>query len=291
MRFGAALLTAVAVYLVVGAAIGALPQFRRVTPRRPLQAQRWLAQAGVRLSPAQFWVGSAAVGAVTFVVVAAATAAPVVAIVPALSAALLPRAWFARQRAQRMRAVQEAWPDGLREVLAGVSAGLSLPQAVAALAQTGPAPLREAFTRFPQLMRMVGVVAALEVVKTELADPTSDRVIEVLILAHERGGRVVVDVLRDLAEATAEDLRTLEDIATSGLEQRINARAVFVLPWLTLLLLCARPGHFRDFYQSPAGLVVVLVGGVASLVGIWAVGRLGREPIEERVLTTSEVIG
>src|SRR5680860_1096925 len=73
----------------------------------------------------------------------------------------------------------------------------------------------------------------------ELGDPTSDRVIEVLIVAHERGGRIVLELLRDLAEGTTEDLRTEEEIATASLEQRINARAVFVLPWVVLVALTA----------------------------------------------------
>ncbi len=37
---------------------------------------------------------------------------------------------------------------------------------------------------------------ALELVKEELADPTSDRVIEVLLLAHERGGPIVRHIWR-----------------------------------------------------------------------------------------------
>ncbi|MDQ3700003.1 MAG: hypothetical protein M3442_03670 [Chloroflexota bacterium] len=104
-----------------------------------------------------------------------------------------------------------------------------------------------------------------------------------LILAHERGGRIVSEVLRDLADATVQDIRTSEEIATSGLEQRINGRAVFVLPWTVLLLLTARPGDFRTFYRSPGGLLVVAVAAALSMLGVWLLGRLGREPLEERV--------
>jgi len=87
--------------------------------------------------------------------------------------------------------VQRAWPDGLRDVLASITAGLSLTQAVTTLAATGPAPLRIAFARFPELARVIGTGPALELVKEDLADATSDRIIEVLILAHERGGAIV----------------------------------------------------------------------------------------------------
>jgi hypothetical protein len=68
--------------------------------------------------------------------------------------------------------VQAAWPDGLRDIVASIAAGRSLSQALNALAASGPAPLQEAFTRFPMLSRMLGTVPALEVIKEELADPS-----------------------------------------------------------------------------------------------------------------------
>ncbi|HEX2029353.1 MAG TPA: type II secretion system F family protein [Nitriliruptorales bacterium] len=286
MTLLAALLTGGFVYLAAAVLTGRLPAFDRWRPR-PRGAvsdrQLWLIQAGADLTPRQFVAGSAAVGVAVLALIAAGTGTPAVAIVPAVAVGLAPRAYFARRRAARMREVQEAWPEGIRELLASISAGSSLHQALTALAVAGPAALQRAFERYPVLARMLGVVPALEVVKEELADPTSDRVIEVLILAHERGGHILTDILRDLADATSRDVRTLEEIATDSLEQRINARAVFVLPWIVLLVLTLRPGHFRDFYRSPGGLVVVLAGAVLSLLGMWVVGRLGREPTEERV--------
>lgn len=286
MRLAAALATGVAAYFAAGLATGGAPSLRRSTRarRRDGDAQVWLTQAGLALTPAQFWSGSALVAVTAFALLVAVTATPAVVVMPAAAVGLLPRAYFARRRYRRLREVAEAWPDGLRDLVATVSAGMSLPQGLTRMAEAGPLPLQRAFARFPLLVRMLGVVPALEVVKAELADPTSDRVIEVLILAHERGGRIVAEILRDLAEATTEDLRTSEEIITASLEQRLNARSVFVLPWLVLATLTARPGHFRDFYQSGGGLVVVVVAAVLSVTGMWVLARLDRDPVEERVL-------
>lgn len=288
MTLLAALMTGAATALAVAVALGL--EVRRLSPQRPAgrSSQQWLSQAGVGLSPRQFWVGSLGAGVATFVFVVVATATPAVAVVPAVAVGLLPRVYFARQRSQRLRELQEAWPDGIRDLLASISAGLSLHQALVTLATTGPAVLRDAFARYPTNARMIGVVPALEVVKEELADPTSDRILEVLVLAHERGAPLLADILRDLADATTKDVRALEEIATDSLEQRINARAVFVLPWLVLVLLVAQAGFFRDFYRSPAGLIVVAAGGVLSLAGVAIVTRLGREPVEPRVLHAEE---
>jgi tight adherence protein B len=251
--------------------------------RRGSPARLWLAQAGVAVSPAQFALGSLGVAAVTFAATWFVTGTALVALVPAAAAATLPRAYFGRRRAARLRQLQAAWPDGLRDVGASLAAGRSLTHALQTLAHSGPPPLREAFARFPSLSRMLGPVAALEVVKAELADPTSDRVIEVLILAQERGGPIVARILDDLVVATTKDVKVLEEVESEGLEMKLNARAVLVMPWVVLVALTIRDGAFRAFYSSAAGLVVVLVGALLCAIGAWWIGRLGRAHEERRV--------
>ncbi len=286
MRLVASLLTGLAFLYGVGLLTGAAPQPKLVRKERPSVSTRqlWLIQAGVDLTPRQFWAASGAVGLLAFVLFLLITGIPIIAFVPAVGVGMLPRAYFARHRERRLSEVQEAWPDGLRDITASISSGMSLPRAVETLAMKGPQPLRLAFGRYGLLARTIGVVPALETVKEELGDPTSDRVIEVLILAHERGGSIVTEILTDLAEATTRDLWTLEDIRTAAIEQKINSRVVFVLPWLVLIALTAMTPAYREFYASPAGFVVVLLGAVLSGFGILLVSLLGKEPQEERVL-------
>src|SRR4029079_5884895 len=104
-------------------------------------------------------------GAFALLATAALTGSVFVALVPAVAVALLPRAYFGRRRRARLREVQRAWPDGLRDILASITAGLSLTQAVTNLAVTGPPALRVAFARFPELVRVVGTGSALELIK------------------------------------------------------------------------------------------------------------------------------
>ena len=238
---------------------------------------------GLDVTPPQFWATSAAVALVTWLVVYALTSLVVVSLVPAVVVATTPKAYFTRKRAQRLARVQESWPDGLRDLLSSVRSGASLPSAVESLAAFGPEPLREAFQGFDVYSRSLGVVPALELVKDDIADPTADRIIEVLILAYERGGTVVPEILDDLASATTRDLWAIEQIRTEALEQKINSRVVFVLPWIVLIAMTARSGAFRDFYSSPPGLLVVAIGGVMSLVGVAIAARLGSQPGEPRV--------
>jgi tight adherence protein B len=277
--------------LVAGGLMGTMPNLRpslkRFAPRRA-RNQLWMQQAGAGLTPTRFWAGSAAAGMLALLLLVALTGSLFVGLVPSVAVALFPRAYFARRRRLRLREVQAAWPDGLRDVVASIAAGRSLTQAVTSLAASGPLALREAFVRFPELARVLGTGPALELVKEELADPTSDRVIEVLLLAHERGGPIVRNILEDLVEATTRDLKLIDALETEGLEMRINARAVVVLPWLVLVALTARAGPFRDFYRSSGGFVTLVVAACLTGVGMLFLGRLGRDEDEERVFGVSE---
>ncbi len=280
MRLVAALASGAAVGLAVALLLGGFaPRVRRGS-----RLADWLVQAGSTLTPVRFRLLTLGVFVGAFATFTAVAGVWTVALVPAVAASLVPRAYLGRARERRLLEVQRAWPDGLRDLVASIAAGMSLQRAIETMARTGPEPLRRAFGRFPLLARTVGVPAALEAIREELADPTSDRVIEVLIIAHRRGGSLVPEILRDLAAATTRDVWASEEIATQSLEQKINARAVFVLPWIVLVALTARQGAFRDFYGTRLGGLVIAVGGLMSLLGIVIVSRLGREPDEPRVL-------
>lgn len=275
----AALASSLAVGLVVSLIVGT---GQVGGPRR---RRRKAGVAGVDASPLSFWATSLGVAGVAYLASLALTGLPVVSLAPALVIATLPRAYLAKRRNKRIARVQEAWPDGIRDILASVRSGSSLANAVESLTTYGPEPLREAFQGFDVYSRSIGVVSALEMVRDDLADPTADRVIEVLVLAHQRGGAVVPDILEDLASAVTRDVWAAEQMRTEALEQKINARVVFVLPWLVLIAMTARAGPFRQFYSSPGGVLVVAIGVLLSVLGIWVVARLGSEPAEPRVFT------
>jgi tight adherence protein B len=285
VTFLGALCAGVCAFLFVGLLTGNAPRLRRQRKNKPQtkNQQVWLNQAGLDLTPRQFWTASATLGAIGFTFFLVLTNSVAIALVPAISIAFMPRAVFARRRVQRLQKLLEAWPDTIREIVGAVQANISLHGALVSIAESGPEPLRQCFSRFPTLSATLGVVPALEIIREEMADPTSDRVIEVLILAHERGGAILKDILRDLATSTTKDIHVAAEIETNALEQKINSRAVFVLPWLILVFLTMQEGPFRDFYKTPGGLITVIIGGMMSLAGMFWVSRLGKDPVESRV--------
>lgn len=290
----AGLLTAVAVYFAVGYLIGYTPERLRITPlsgtRRTnvrVRHQEWLNQAGLGVTPVQFWSSSVFAAVLTFMFIWLLTSVALVALIPAVVVGLVPRFYFAQQRRRLARARLEAWPEALRSIIASVSSSMSLHQALLSLAATGPQQLRPVFARYSSLSFTLDSATALEVIREELADPVSDRVIEDLLLAFEQGPAVVIDIMDDLSRSTIEDLQVLDRVETAQLEQRLNARAVFILPFLFLIILTYRPGPGREFYSSTAGVLVIIVGTALSVFGMVIVTQLARLPEEPRVFAAN----
>jgi tight adherence protein B len=290
MRLVAIAVAAFAGFAAMGLLLGVPVELPARRPRRrdTQRRRRWLRQAGATVTPAQFYTVSAAMGLAVFAGVWAATAAWTIAAVPALLAVWGPPANYAAQRRRRLDAVKQAWPDGLRDLVASVNAGLPLHQALCELAVHGPEPLRDACAGYATNARVSGVAPALERIKEELADPTSDRVLEVLILAHERGPQHLPRILDGLAQSIGRDLRTAEEIETAKKEPKLNMAVAAAMPWIVLVVTSLGDTPQRAYYASGRGLGVIVVSAALTFAGIACVRALAHDAVEHRLFVSEE---
>ncbi len=249
-----------------------------------------LARLGERIRQA----GLGKVSAPTVIAVAAlvgiAAAAVVFALVPVaalavaagVAAASAPFAAIASRARARRRAMRAVWPDALDHLVAGLRSGQSLPDALAELGDSGPAPLRPHFVLFASDVSATGqLVVALDALKQRLSDPVADRVVETLRVAREVGGTELPSVLRSLAAHLRTDAALRSEVEARQGWVVSAARLGVAAPWLVLLLLAARPEAVRA-YNSPAGFAVLAVGLVVTVVAYRAMVAIGRLPEERR---------
>jgi tight adherence protein B len=273
------------------AALGALLTYsgltlpaRRERPAVMSTLDRLTDEAGMtRISGSGLVVVTVAVWAVSLVVVAGLTRSIVVAFALSLAAASLPFSMARARRRQRRRRFREAWPDAIATLIAGVRAGISLPESCAALVERGPSELREGFRSFTAAYRSSGSFAtALERLRTDLADPIADRVIAALSLAHEVGGTDLVRVLRTLGDFVREDIRVRKEIEARWSWTVTAARLAAAAPWIVLLMMSTRP-EAAVAYNSTAGAAVVAGGAAATAIGYRLMLRAARLPEDNRL--------
>jgi tight adherence protein B len=202
----------------------------------------------------------------------------------AVMAGWLPVSGLRARRQRRQRELREVWPDAIDNLASGVRAGLSLPEAVAGLAERGPESLRPPFRRFADDYHATGRFGpALDRLKDELADPTADRVVEALRLAREVGGSELGRLLRTLSGFLRDEQRVRKELEARQTWVLVAARMAFVTPWAVLLMLATKPEAVAA-YRGTGGAVVLATGAAMAVAGYRLMLAIGRLPVEQRVL-------
>jgi tight adherence protein B len=223
-------------------------------------------------------------GALTsLIVIAGLTGSLVIALSVASLSAWSPIAYARSRRCRRRDAARDAWPDAIVGLIASVRSGMSLSEACASLADKGPERLSPGFEAFRRTYRARGsFVAAISDLKKVLADPIADRVCASLLIAHEVGGSDLVRTLRALGDFVRDDLRIRREIQARWSWTVTAARVAAAAPWLVLVMMSSRPEAARA-YNSSSGVLVVLGGALATLLGYRLMLRAARLPDHRRL--------
>lgn len=244
-----------------------------------------IAEAGVEaVTPGQVLVSSAGLGAVTGMVFLAVSRTWPIAVAFGAFGAYAPTALLKMRARARRRELRDLWPDVVDNLASAVRAGLSLPEALTQLGVRGPEPLRRPFQRFGEDYRASGRFAeCLDALKRRLADPTGDRIVESLRIARDVGGSDLGRLLRTLSTFLRDDARTRSELESRQSWVVNAARLAVSAPWILLALLSLRSVSVQAF-NSPAGSLVLAAGAALCLVAYRLMMRMGRLPVEARVL-------
>src|SRR5512141_1511755 len=231
------------------------------------------------------WSVCAISAAVVFVAIQVVSRTVTVSLAFGLMAAYLPLAMLAGRARRRQRELAEVWPEAVDNLASAVRAGMSLPDALAALGVRGPEPLRGAFDDFALDYQVTGRFGdCLDRLKARLADPVGDRVVEGLRIAREVGGGELGRLLRNLSGYLRDEQRTRSEMEARQAWTVNGARLAVAAPWLVLLMMSFQSTVIRR-YASPAGTVVLLFAAGACIVAYRLMMRIGRLPTERRILS------
>lgn len=263
----------------------ATPRDPRPASARPGRLERMLVEAGMGdVPPRSMVLLCCASGLLVCSVVVVVSRTPPLGVVVGALAAYLPIAVVSGRVRRRRREFAEVWPEAVDDLTSAVRAGMSLPDAVAALAVRGPEPLRPAFAAFALDYQVSGRFGdCLDRLKDRLADPVGDRVVEGLRVAREVGGGELGRLLRNLSAYLRDDLRTRSELEARQSWTVNGARLAVAAPWLVLLLMAFQTDVITR-YRSTTGALVLAVGAAACVFAYRLMMRIGRLPTEGRIL-------
>ncbi len=175
-------------------------------------------------------------------------------------------------RIDRLEAMEE-WTRSLAGVL---TVGIGLEQAITATVRSAPAPIRdEVRALVARLQSRWPTEQALRSFADDLEDPTGDLIAANLILAAQRRGAGLADVLEGLADSVADDVRARRAVEADRAKPRATARWVTVITMLALVGLALTGTYVRP-YGTPLGqaiLAVLLICYAAVLVWLRSMAR------------------
>jgi tight adherence protein B len=263
-----------------------IPRAEPTTVRSLGRTARLLARAGLaEVSVTGFVLLCLVTGVLTAFLMQLVSGTPPVAVAFGAMAGWLPVATVSARVRRRQREFAEVWPEAVDNLVSAVRAGMSLPDALAGLGVRGPEPLRAAFDQFALDYQVTGRFGeSLDRLKARLADPVGDRVVEGLRVAREVGGGELGRLLRNLSGYLREDVRTRSELESRQAWTVNGARLAVASPWVVLLFMSFQ-SEVVHRYASPGGVVVLGVGAGLCLVAYRLMMRIGRLPVERRILS------
>lgn len=227
---------------------------------------------------------SAGLGLLVAAILWAISSAMVPSLTIGLAASVLPVLVLRSAARRRTTAMREVWPEAVDHINSAIRAGLSLPEALVQLSRKGPEELQPAFHEFSLDYQASGDFAScLDRLKTRLADPIGDRIVEALRITRDVGGTDLGGLLRTLSAFLREDARTRAELEARQSWTINAARLALAAPWIVLGLMATRP-QAAQAYDTAMGLVLIVVGAIVSLIAYRVMMLIARLPQDERVL-------
>lgn len=245
----------------------------------------FLVRAGLHdVTPRDFLVFSVAAGGLAALLTQLFLGWGVVSTLAGGLGLLAPSAYYLRRHDRRRSAVQDALVEAIEQLRDAIRTGLSVPEALAGLARTGPVVLRTEFATLTRDARLVGFDTALSAMRDRLADPVFDVVTSALVVNDRLGGRQVSQLLDHLAEATRAQLRIQHEVRAQQGRTVLSARIVAAAPLVALVGLRVTNPRYLSVFDSGWGQLVLLGCALSIGLGYAAMLYLTRLPGQRRVL-------
>jgi tight adherence protein B len=241
-------------------ALGNLKQWRMIS--------KMLERADVQLKTVEFfWI---AVGAalVTAMLTFLFGASPVIVIVLAVVAGLIPFAWVWLKMRRRLRAFENQLPDLLITIAASLKAGHSFKQGLQAVVDEGHPPANQEFKR---VLTEASLGRSMDDALAEMAERMASKNFEFAITAvtiqRQVGGSLATlfDMVADTVRQRQQFTRKIRALTAMG---RMSAYTLIGIPFFLLgTITLANGTYMHPLYHSHAGHILMIVGVTMMAIG------------------------
>jgi tight adherence protein B len=235
-------------------------------------------QAGIKLRVGEYLITRLAIGSSTFVAIAfigKSLVTTVLAVVAGFLGFMLPAAWLALLRGRRMDRFKKQLPEAVVMLSNALRAGFAFQHGISLVAEQMEAPTSEEFTR---MMVDMNVGASIEDALAGLLERMNceevNLVVTAVMIQRSSGGNLS-EILDSVGEQMRERERLFGEVRTMTSQQRFSGTVMTFWPVLLLgLFALINWGQTKILFTTPAGLVMLGIGGGLQMLGYFTIRRI-----------------
>jgi tight adherence protein B len=234
-----------------------------------------LADLFIFVEPRKLWLMTLAAVVVVPSLVLMVTGNLVMALIVAVFVMTGPQVMLKVLRKKRLFKLVRQLPDGLAALAGALRAGLSLPQALASLAEQQPAPLSQEFELVVRKQRLgMPLDQALMELEARVPGTEMSMFVTAVRIAREMGGNLS-ESLERLADTLRRKLAMEDKIMALTSQGKMQGWIVGLLPiFLAMVLWFMEPEAMRPLFTTMIGYVVIGVIALLELVGFILIRKI-----------------
>ena len=250
-----------------------------------------LQQAGLTLTEAQFYMGSAAMAVGTllvgFIMTADISGAPAVDFLPFSSAQLgifalafvmglgVPRFILGFLFKRRMKKFLNEFPNSLDIMVRSIKSGLPLNDAVRLIAMEGQEPVKSEFRRVVEAQQM-GITMADACTRIGATIPLQEvKFFAIVIGIQAQAGGNLSEALGNLSRVLRDRKKMLAKVQALSMEAKASAAIIGALPFIVATLVSiTSPDYIKPLFSDPRGHLILLASGVWMSIGVFVMRKM-----------------
>lgn len=239
--------------------------------KKSLTMRARLEQAGLKWSPAQFWILSAIMGGVTFAAVFVAGQNILLVLAASVVAGLgLPRWYLGFARGGRQKRFTANFADALDVIVRGIKSGLPLNECLKIIAREGESPVKEEFQILVEGIAVgVDTGEGLRRMLRRMPLPELSFFAIVLAIQSKTGGNLA-EALNNLSAVLRARRMMREKVSALSSEAKASAMIIGSLPpGVAGMVSVISPDYIAPLFTTPMGQLILLGGLGWMALGIF----------------------
>ncbi|SOC83552.1 tight adherence protein B [Ensifer adhaerens] len=250
-----------------------------------------LQQAGLSLTEAQFYIGSAGMAFATlvvgFVMTSSMSSTPAFDFLPfsgpqigtvALAFVMgagMPRFILGFLLKRRMKKFLGEFPNSLDIMVRSIKSGLPLNDAVRLIAMEGQEPVKSEFRRVVEAQQM-GISIADACARMHATIPLQEvKFFAIVIGIQAQAGGNLSEALGNLSRVLRDRKKMLAKVQALSMEAKASAVIIGALPFIVAMLVSiTSPDYIKPLFSDPRGHLILLASGVWMSIGVFVMRKM-----------------